>query len=84
MAQRTASTALANSTRHITRGLHDASAMVGNLRMVSSRRYRLARCEGAFLVNTHQAAVAGRSAARMAASRLSTRAAAIGTVPPII
>src|SRR5450759_1973329 len=41
----------------------------------------LERCESTFLVNAHQAAVAGTSAARMAASRRSTRASAMKIAP---
>ena len=43
----------------ITRGLHDAAAMLGNLRIDEFAPICLERCESAFLVNTHQAAVAG-------------------------
>ena len=45
--------------RTVARRLDDAAAMFGNLGIDEFATARLERCESAFLVNAHQAAVAG-------------------------
>jgi hypothetical protein len=59
IAQRTASTALANSTRAtVARGFDDAAAVFGDLRIDNFGSFLFKRRECTFLVNAHQATVA--------------------------
>ena len=56
MAQRTASTVLANQDA-IARGLYNAAAMFGDLWVNEGLAQRFERTKGAFLIVTHQTAV---------------------------